>query len=127
VPDCCDLHADPRASVDPQHRSRVFGPVPHLRNIREVHRDARSRHDDQLPDLVQALELALAAEKICEVAPVDFAERNVLVLGFEHLDDAIDREVEGGDLLLRQLDANLPANAARHGHGRHSRNAFHTP
>ena len=57
---------------------------------------------------------------------VDFAERDVLVLGPEHVDDAIDREIERGDLLLGQLDANLPAQAAVDGHGGHAVDALET-
>ena len=54
-------------------------------------------------------------------SPCDhLAERHVLVLLTQHLDDPIDREVEGGDFLLRQLDVNLSAEPAVHRHRRHA-------
>ena len=49
---------------------------------------------DQVADLIEVLELALAAHQVGRVAFVDFAERDVLVLGAQQADDAIDRQVE---------------------------------
>ena len=60
-------------------------------------------------------ELSLAAHEIGAVALVDLAERHVLVLGAEQVDDPVDRQVEGANLFLRELDVDLPAQAALHG------------
>ena len=69
-------------------------------------------------------ELPLAAHEIGAIALVDFAEREVLVLGAEQVDDAVDRQVEGADLLLRKLDVDLPAQAALDGDGGDAGHAF---
>ena len=43
---------------------------------------------------------------------VDFAERNVLVLGTKHLRDAVDRQVQRLNFLARKVDVDLTAQAA---------------
>ena len=86
--------------------SRTVGDVAH------VDRHAVARQHDEVADVVEAGELARAAQQVGEVAFVDLAERHVLVLGRQQADDAVDREVERGRLLARQLDADLPAQAA---------------
>ena len=58
------------------------------------------------------------------VALVDLAERRVLVLLPQRLDDLVHRQVERGDLLLRQLDVDLPAQAAVDGDRRHAVHAL---
>ena len=67
-------------------------------------------------------ELALAADEVGGIALRDLAERRVLVLLAEHLDHPVDGQVEGGDLLLRQLDVNLAPEAAVDGDRRHAGN-----
>ena len=57
----------------------------------------------------------LAAQQIGRVAFVNLAERDVLVLRPNRADDAIDRQIERGDLLLGQLDVDLAAQPAVHG------------
>ena len=87
----------------------------------QVDRDARARHDDEVADLVEVLELPLAANEIRAVPFVDLAERDVLVLGAQQVGDPIDRQVERRDLLFRQLDVDLAAQAAFDGHRRDAR------
>ena len=68
---------------------------------------------DHVRDLVEVLELAGAAQQVGAVAFVDFAERHVLVLGAEHVDRR-DRPTGRAPVIfsLRQLDVDLPAQAA---------------
>ena len=68
--------------------------------------------------------MTLAAEQVGRVALVDLAERDVLVFRADLLNDTVDREVEGRDLLLGQLDVNLTAQAAHDGDGRHALDAL---
>ena len=107
-----DAQPDARLAVDARERAEVLGRILDLRDVAHVDRHAGSRHDDQVTDLVQVLELALAADEVGAVALVDLAERDVLVLGAQQVDDAIDREVECADLFLRELDVDLTAQAA---------------
>ncbi len=86
--------------------SRDVGDVAH------VDRHALAGHHDDVPDFLDVGELAGAAQQQRAVGVVDFAERNVLVLGAQDLDDAIGRQVERGDLLARQVDVDLAAQAA---------------
>ena len=81
-------------------------------DVLQVDRHAVLRQHDEVRDLIEVLELTLAAQQERPVALVDLADRDVLVLGAQDVDDAIDRQVERGDLLARQLDVNLAAQAA---------------
>ena len=54
-----------------------------LGDVAQVDRHAAAGHHDEVADLVEVLELPLAAEQVGAVALVDFAERDVLVLGAE--------------------------------------------
>ena len=74
----------------------------------------------------EALELTLAADEVGAVALVNLAERDVLVLGAQQVDDAIDRQVERANLLLGQLDVNLAAQAAIDGDGGDAGHALET-
>ena len=73
-----DLHA--RLAVDPHERAALLGGVLHLGDVAHVDRHALAGHDDEVPDVLEALELALAADQERRVALVDLAERRVLVL-----------------------------------------------
>ena len=105
-------HPDAGAAVDAGHRAAILGRVGDFGDVLQVHRDAGARHDDEVLDVVQAGELAGAAQQEAAVGVFDFAERDVLVLGAQDLGDAIDRQVHRGDLLARQIDVNLAAEAA---------------
>ena len=113
-----DLHAHTRASVDAHHRPDVLGGVLHVRDVLHVHGDARLRQQDEIADLIEVRELALAPDQVRHVAAIDLAERDVLVLRLQDVHDAIDREIERLNLFLRELDVNLPAEAAVDGHRR---------
>ena len=82
------------------------------------------RQDDEVADVVDADELPLAADEVRRVALVDLSERQVLVLRLERLHDAIDRQVQRGDLFLREVDVNLAAQAAVDGDRRDARRAL---
>ena len=113
VPDCLvTCRRTPGLPLIRRTRPDVLGRVRDVGDVAQVDRHAGLGQDDEIPDLVEVLELALAAEQERPVALVDLAERDVLVLGAQHVDDAIDRQIERGDLLPRQLDVNLPAQAA---------------
>ncbi len=107
-----DAHADGGTAVDAQELPAIFGGVVDVGDVAQVDRHAVTRQHDEVADVVEAGELPLAADQIGGVALVDFAERQVLVLGAQRLHDAVDRKVERGDLLLRQLDVDLAAQAA---------------
>ena len=118
VPDCfCTDSRTPGRPLIAKQRADVFGRVLHLGDVADVNRHAIARHQNQIPDLVEALELRLAAEQVRAVSLVHLAERRVFVLGAEQRDDALDRQVERRDLFLRQLDVNLPPQAAVGRHG----------
>ena len=112
------LHADAVDAVDAHERAAVFGGVGHLRDVAHVDRHAVAGRDHDVLDLVDVGELAGAAQQERAVGVVDFAERDVLVLGAEDLDDAVGSEVERGDLLARQVDVDLAAQPAVDGHRR---------
>ncbi len=114
VPDCfVHLHADAGLAVDAQDRPDVLGRVPDLGDVAAGRPARRSRvMHDEVADLVEVLRTGPGCAAGGAVALVDLAERDVLVLGAQDVDDAIDRQVERGDLLARQLDVNLPAQAA---------------
>ena len=88
------LQPDAGLAVDAREAAEVLGRVLHLGDVPQVDRHARAGHHDQVADLVEVLELPLAAHQIGAVALVDLAERDVLVLGAEQADDAVDRQVE---------------------------------
>ena len=104
-------------AVDAHELPTLFGAVVHIRDVAHVHRHALARHDDQIPDVLDALELSLAADEERRVALVNLAQRCVLVLGTDRLDDLRDREIERLNLLLREIDVNLPAEPAANRHG----------
>src|SRR5205085_1311128 len=81
-------------------------------DVVQVDRDAVLGQDDQVLDLVEALELPGAAQQERAIAAVDLADRDVLVLLADDLDDAIHGQVERGDLFLRELDVDLLPQAA---------------
>ena len=113
LPDCLVTRMRmPGLAVDARDLPAVLGRVADVGDVLEVHRDALARHDDQVLDVVDVRELAGAAQQEAAIGVVDFAERDVLVLAAEHVGDAIDREIEAGDLLAREVDVNLPAQAA---------------
>ena len=112
------LHADARGAVDAHERAAVLGVVGYVGDVLQVDGHAGARQHHEVLDFVEAGELPRAAQQQGAVGVVDFAERDVLVLSAKNLDDAIGREVERGNLLARQVDVNLPAQAARDGHGR---------
>ena len=94
-----DLHADARPAVDAEHGAVVFRRVDDFGDVLQVDRNAVLRQDDQVPDLIEVLELSLAAKQKSAVAPINLADRDVLVLRPEHVDDAVDRQIERRDLL----------------------------
>ena len=75
-----DLDLDARLAVDPHEVAALLGGVLHLGDVAQVDRHAVARQDDEIADVLEALELALAAEQIGRVALIDLAERGVLVL-----------------------------------------------
>ena len=74
-------HAGP--AVDAEERPDVFGRVVDFGDVAQVDRHAAAGHQHEVADLVQALELRLAAQQIRALALVHFAERHVLVLRAE--------------------------------------------
>jgi hypothetical protein len=119
-----DAHPDGGQAVHAQNGPPVLGRIDDSGDVLDVDRHAVLRHHDEVADVVQARELALAAKQESGVALVDFAERDVLVLPAQQVDDAIDRELKGGDLLTRQLDVDLTAEAALHRDRRDPGHAF---
>ena len=116
-----DRHPDARLAVDAHELPAVLGGVDDLGDVAQVDRHAVARQHDEVADVVEVGELALAADQVGRVALRHLAERRVLVLLPQRLDDAIDREVERRDLFLRQLDVNLAAQAAVDRHRRDAR------
>jgi hypothetical protein len=102
-----DLHADSpvtfaELAARVQRRNAleltpILGPVRHVGDIPQIHGDVLARHDDHVADVVDVVELSLAANEIRRVALVDLPERKVLVFGFQRLYDAIDGQVQGGE------------------------------
>ena len=119
-----DLNLDARLAVDAHERAPLLGGVLHLGDVAHVDRHALARHHHHVLDVLEALELTLGAEQEGGVALVDLAQRRVLVLAAQRLHHLGDRQVERGDLLLRQLDVDLPAQAAVHGHRGHAVHAL---
>ncbi len=87
-----DAQADAGLAVDADDAADVLAAVADDRDVAHVDRHAGARQHDQVADLVQAGELARAAQHVGEVALVDLAERHVLVLGRQQADDAVDRQ-----------------------------------
>jgi hypothetical protein len=114
----------PGPAVDPHDLAVILGGVPDLGDVAHVDRYALTRHHHEVPDVLQVAELALTADQIGQVALVDLAERRVLVLGAEEGDDPLDGQVERGNLLLRQLHADLPPQPAVDGDRGHARHAL---
>ena len=110
------LHADAGTPLMRMNERRSSVASRDVGDVAHVDRHAVARHDDEVPDLVDVGELAGAAQQQRAVGVVDLAERDVLVLGAQDLDDAVGRQVERGDLLARQVDVNLAAQAAVDGH-----------
>ena len=81
------LDLDAGLAVDPHERSGALGGVLDLGDVAQVDRHAVARHHDEVADVVEALELALAADEERRVALVDLAERRVLVLAAQRLHD----------------------------------------
>ena len=92
--------ADARAAVDAKQRTDVFRRVLHLGDVADVNRHAIARHQNQVPNLIEALELRLAPEQIRPVSLVHLAQRRVFVLGTEQRDDALDRQIQRRDFLF---------------------------
>ena len=107
-----DAQADAGLAVDADDAADVLAAVADDGDVAHVDRHAGPRQHHQVADLVQAGELARAAQHVGQVAFVDLAERQVLVLGGQQADDAVDRQAERGGLLARQLDEDLPPQAA---------------
>jgi hypothetical protein len=110
------LHPHAGAAVDPHQRARVLGGVLDLRDVAHVDRNVVPAEHDDVPDLLQVLELPLVPEQVRHVAFIHQAEGRVLVVGAQLADDLVDRQVEGGDLLLRQQHVDLAPQPAA---GRH--------
>src|SRR5687767_4408164 len=111
------LNLDARLAVDPHERTAFLGGVEHIGDITQVNRHSLARENHQVADVVDTLELPLAAQQEGGVALVNLAERRILIFLTERLNDSVHRQVEGGDLLLRQLDVDLPPYAAVHRDG----------
>jgi hypothetical protein len=118
------LHADAVDAVDAHERAAVFRGVGDLGDVAHVDRHALAGHHDDALDFLDVGELPGAAEQQRAVGVVDFAERDVLVLGAENLHHAVGRQVERGDLLTRQIDVNLAAQAAVDGDRGHAGDAL---
>ena len=78
-----DAHPDAGLAVDADDAADVLAAVAELGDVAHVDRHAGPGQDDQVADVVEAGELAGAAQHVREVAFVDLAERHVLVLGGE--------------------------------------------
>ena len=110
-----NLHA--RLAVDQHERPALLGGVLHFGDVAHVDGHGVPRHHDDVANVLEALELTLAADQEGGVALVDLAKGCVLVLVAQRVDDVGHREVERRDLLFRQLDVDLPADAAVDRHG----------
>ena len=119
-----DAHPDARRAVDAGELAAILGGVADVGDVAHVDRDAVLGHHRQVADFVDVGELAGAAQQQHARALEDLAERDVLVLGAQDVDDAVDREVERGDLLARQVDADLAAQAAVDAHRGHAGDAL---
>ena len=65
-----DLHPDARPAVDAHELAAVLGRVDDLGDVAQVDRHAVARHDDEVADVVEVGELALAAHQVGGVALV---------------------------------------------------------
>ena len=119
-----DLQTHAGLAVDPEHGPDVFGRVGDIGDVLQVNRDARLRQHHQVLDLLQVFELPLAPHQERAIAAVDLADRNVLVFRPQHVDDAVDRQIQRSGLFPRQLDVDLPAKAAVDRHRRHAVDAL---
>jgi hypothetical protein len=99
-------------AVDAREAAAVFGGVADLGDVAQVDRHAVLGHHDQVADFVDVRELSGTAEQEHAVGFEDLAERDVLVLGAQDVDHPVDRQIECGDLLAREVDADLPAQTA---------------
>ncbi len=112
-------HAHARPAVDAHQLPAVFRRVLHLRDVAQVHRYPLAGHHHQAAYVFQIPELSLVAHQVSQIALVDLPKGSVLVFRAEQGDDAVDGEVECGDLLFGELHVNLAAQAAVHGDRRH--------
>ena len=119
-----DLQPHAGLAVDPLERAQVLRRVADFGDVSQIDRHGAPRQYDQIANLVEVRELALAAEQVGRVALVHLAERDVLILRADRLDDAVHRKVERGDLFLGQLDVNLAPQAAHDRGGRHTLDAL---
>ena len=106
------LHPDAGFAVDAQQRANVFGGVLDVGDVAQINGHTVSRHEHEIADFVEVLELCLAPEQIHPFALGDFAERCVFVLCAQQRVDSLHRKVERRDFLFREIDVNLAAQAA---------------
>jgi len=75
---------------DLQELAAVFRRVADVSDVLQEDVDAVAREDDEVADVVDVDELALAADQVCRVALVDLSERQVLVFLLRDLLDTVD-------------------------------------
>ena len=63
-----DAHADARASVDSEELAAILRRIDDLCDVAHVDRHAVTGHDDEVADVVEARELALASDEIGGIA-----------------------------------------------------------